>query len=661
MEYDTSYQQICSTRTVQSDKKGFFNEFCADVRSACGDKWLQNYFGKLKSNAARVLSIFSDREVCDPVLGVLEHVQPVFKAKEGLFSAQRRAQADKYYLLACSSSEEEERKELLQQALLAAHLAVIRAPARNVDESIDDGLTLALAYRSRSSILIALGEGEAALSDLKLACNFGLELKESVDYYCKMAKAYATMGEKARSEISLKIAEKLAGSDAGLIIASRKEIANIKPKEKEESRELLPELTHGPNPELSGAAQGVKLVETKEKGRFVVANGGLKTGDVVLCENPVAACLLPSFFGTNCHHCFKRLRNPVACLHCSGVAFCSAQCMGEASESYHRFECEFMDLLIGSGMSILCFIALRVFTQASSLEDGLNTANLLFEHLCSHEDVRQADDYLQRSLMAGFLLRILQKAQYFGRRKTEGVNPTAVELQVATALLGLLQVLQYNAHEIYQTLVTDDHRFEGSKTIHVGAGLYGTGSYFNHECWPSVASYFVGKKLVLRTTKPHRPNEVVAVNYGPIFTTMHLKERQRSLRGRYAFSCNCMACQENWPLLQKLDKQVRFWCTSANCVYLLKFPKDLAKDVRCPRCRKNVSLKESVAKLIKIEELYREAAQAMHAQKTVEAIELFKEGIDLFYQIAALPHKDTLIAQHSLLKCLADTGTTFKK
>ncbi|ALC44325.1 Smyd4 [Drosophila busckii] len=662
MEHDTIYQQVCSTRTVQSDKKGFFNEFYLDVKDACGEKWLLNYFGKLKSNAARVLSIFSDREVCDPVLGVLEHVQPVYKQKDVLVSSQRRAQADKFYLLSCSAANDEERVEMLQQALGHANLAVMRAPAPHSDMAVDNGLTLAMAYRSRASILIGMGEGEAALSDLKLAANFGLESKQSVDYYCKMARAYSVMNEGARADISLKIAEKLAGSDTTLIIACRKEMATAKLTMRHQpEQEVVPQLTHGENSDLTGAANVVKLVETKDKGRFIVANEGLRTGDVVLCENPVAACLLPSFFGTNCHNCFKRLRTPVACIHCSGIAFCSAQCMGEACETYHRFECQFMDLFIGSGMSILCFIALRIFTQASSIEDGISTANLLFEHLCSHQDERKPDDYLQRALMAGFLMRILQKAQYFGRRKTEGVNPTAVELQVATALLGLLQVLQFNAHEIYHTMVTDEHRFEGNKVVYVGAGLFGTGSYFNHECCPTVAGYYVGKKLILTATRPHRPNEVVAVNYGPIFTKMNLKERQRSLRGRYAFSCNCMACQENWPLLQKIDKQVRFWCTSANCVNLLKFPKDLSKDVRCARCRKNISLKESVAKLIKIEELYREAAQAMQSQKTNEAIELFKEGLDQFFLIASLPHKDTLIAQQSLLKCLADTGTTFKK
>lgn len=270
-----------------------------------------------------------------------------------------------------------------------------------------------------------------------------------------------------------------------------------------------------------------------------------------------------------------------------------------------------MDLLIGSGMSILCFIALRVFTQATSLENGLTIANRLIENMCSHVVERKPDDLLQRSVMAAFLLRILQKTEYFGRRTTEAVRPTAIEIQVGTALLGLLQVLQFNVHEIYGTSIVGEHVFDNSKVTYIGAGIFGTGSYFNHECWPTVTRHFVGKKIVLTSARPLEPNDIVSENYGPVFTKKNLKERQRDLRARYLFDCNCLPCRENWPLLQKLDKNVRFKCTSANCVTILKFPKDLSKDVRCTGCRKNVSLKESVAKVIKIEEMYREAAEAM--------------------------------------------------
>lgn len=65
-----------------------------------------------------------------------------------------------------------------------------------MDLAVDDGRSLALSYRSRAGILINLGNGQAAMNDLKLAAAYGLELKENVDYYIKLAKAYACEHEK---------------------------------------------------------------------------------------------------------------------------------------------------------------------------------------------------------------------------------------------------------------------------------------------------------------------------------------------------------------------------------------------------------------------------------------------------------------------------------
>ena len=129
-----------------------------------------------------------------------------------------------------------------------------------------------------------------------------------------------------------------------------------------------------------------------------------------------------------------------------------------------------------------------------------------------------------------------------------------------------------------------------------------------------------------------------------------------------------------------IPKLYHFRCTTPSCGNKLQFPKDIANDVRCARCRKNISLKESIKSVIKCEELYRKAANFMKVsqlnffeqighfiffwyfqeENTQGAIELFKEGIDLFHEVAYLPHKDTLIAQDSLRTCYSDTGTTFK-
>lgn len=60
--------------------------------------------------------------------------------------------------------------------------------------------------------------------------------------------------------------------------------------------------------------------------------------------------------------------------------------------------------------------------------------------------------------MSAFLLRILQKSGFFGRRALESAAPTPIELEVSEVILGVLQVLQFNAHEIYETKLGEKHR-----------------------------------------------------------------------------------------------------------------------------------------------------------------------------------------------------------
>lgn len=81
-----------------------------------------------------------------------------------------------------------------------------------------------------------------------------------------------------------------------------------------------------------------------------------------------------------------------------------------------------MNLLIGSGMSILCFIALRIITQQPSVEMAIQKGRQIVRDLCTHSSQRKATDYLQRAVASAFLLRILQKTNFFGRRTSESGN-----------------------------------------------------------------------------------------------------------------------------------------------------------------------------------------------------------------------------------------------
>lgn len=168
------------------------------------------------------------------------------------------------------------------------------------------------------------------------------------------------------------------------------------------------------------------------------------------------------------------------------MAFCGPKCRNEAISTYHKYECKFLDLLIGSGMSVLSLAALRTMTQKSV--DDVHRNKEGWYALCTNGSKRSGADFLQRTLMAAFLLRCLQKAGFF---KTSGdaVVPTEQEYQVGELLLHHLQVLQFNAHEIYETLYTEEHRLRGGRPAYIGVGVYPTVSLFNHECYPAVTRY----------------------------------------------------------------------------------------------------------------------------------------------------------------------------
>lgn len=326
-----------------------------------------------------------------------------------------------------------------------------------------------------------------------------------------------------------------------------------------------PPLTNGSHSLLTGASSLLDMRNAPgASGRHAIAGQSISAGDTLLVEQPLVACLLADCHGTHCLHCMRALSAsnavPYGCDGCSAVAFCSPACQRIACSTYHRYECRFGDLLIGSGMSVLCYVALRAVTQCVSVDEAVRRGRQTVSELCGHAGQRTMLDRLRRCVMAAFLLSILQKGGFFGekRRKATAGLVTAIgtdELQVAAVLHGLLEVLQFNAHEIYETRLGREHRLVGSKVAYIGVALYKTGALFNHDCHPSVSRSFVGRTMVLTATRPLRAGEPVGENYGPTFLKRGRDQRQRELRSRYWFRCECRSCVENWSLLQQLNNR----------------------------------------------------------------------------------------------------------
>lgn len=62
MEEDRLYTSICSAATLQSDKKGFFQDYADNVLELIGPKWIKD-FQLLNSDEQRLLKCYNDSMV----------------------------------------------------------------------------------------------------------------------------------------------------------------------------------------------------------------------------------------------------------------------------------------------------------------------------------------------------------------------------------------------------------------------------------------------------------------------------------------------------------------------------------------------------------------------------------------------------------------------
>lgn len=65
-------------------------------------------------------------------------------------------------------------------------------------------------------------------------------------------------------------------------------------------------------------------------------------------------------------------------------------------------------------------------------------------------------------------------------------NLSGMRLFLASVLLHLLQCLQFNAHEINETIYKAEFDFFHSKINYIGVGVYPSVALFNHDCYPAV-------------------------------------------------------------------------------------------------------------------------------------------------------------------------------
>ena len=263
----------------------------------------------------------------------------------------------------------------------------------------------------------------------------------------------------------------------------------------------------------------------------------------------------------------------IPCKKCSGVAYCTTFCRDEAEDSYHQYECEFQEVITGLGCSQVARLALRMVTikpynhflnlkeKLLSPSDNIGNSQddyLRVYNLVGLTEKRWPEENLIRCALALVLLSILRASGYFEVKKssTSGDSFSPNELYFGALLLRNLQVLQFNAHEVYEMMRSKKDNLKPCKNVSIGLAIYPTASYFNHSCHPGLSRCFKGKEMVLKSLHPVKVGQEVSENYGYAFYLKSKNDRRKELSARYWFECGCEACKQNLPLLDKLPKSV---------------------------------------------------------------------------------------------------------
>ncbi|XP_042892381.1 SET and MYND domain-containing protein 4-like [Penaeus japonicus] len=660
--------QGCSDITIHDPKNGFFNHFIDQIDEQISTDFIEK-FGKLKTDEDRVVYLWSVKPV-----HTLK-VQSFYKEKSNEVSEARRAAGNKAF-----------QGKKNQEALMLYSQAVMMADH-------EDGDSLALGYANRSAVLYHMGKLELCLQDVELALQAGYPDKLLFKVHDRRGQCLMKLGQYSRALKAFTLAlESLSKADLDekklaswkKDLAKKLEECKGKPDVEKDSPAKAssgPHLYEGPSAILPNASAAVSLENSPEAGRYVVVNRDVEAGKILMAEKPYSAVLKLEVGGTHCTHCFHQLidKAAVPCRWCSGVAFCGPRCRDLALATYHRWECKFFNLLRGSGMSLNSYLALRIITQhglhffkklrhrlqeppqlPSASSPHRPDDYLSLYHLVGLEEQRTPSDHFKRTLMAAFLLKVLQRAHFFGKWDEDANKPdadlTEDELLIGSLLLRHLQVIQFNAHELSGMAFGDTkENFKKTKSVYLGLAVYPTVSFSNHSCYPAVGRYFDGNKMVIVNLRPLKAGEVLYENYGPVFTHNKLLERQRKLMSRYWFKCQCVACKEDWPTYDTMPDRRTVKCTT--CGSGLPQRSHKQSHVKCQECGSSTNVVAALKEAEEAHKFYVAGCKSMDEGKREEAINSFCQYVDSVTQHLVPPLRELHLAVQSLRLLVAARGT----
>ena len=290
----------------------------------------------------------------------------------------------------------------------------------------------------------------------------------------------------------------------------------------------LPKVDGKPNVKLKSCSDAVALAYDKKRGRHLVAARNIKTGSVLIVDDPFSFSTDCRALQTNCLHCHVSLKLEdnvsLPCESCRTVAYCSDICRQESWNNYHKYECTIFDYFYENNLrddniaheQRSHFLLAWRTTVARAIDKATNWIDKEFSELQKsktneEKGCREIDatiepydplDYrtvlalethcrdstcgvnLAKSLKAVFLAKCL--GYILGKMNDKDMEEEELCL-VAVGMMRHIQAVDCNAYEIVENSRDDTTKIWEPQNV--GGAIYTTVSLVNHGCYPNVVRH----------------------------------------------------------------------------------------------------------------------------------------------------------------------------
>ncbi|KYM99519.1 SET and MYND domain-containing protein 4 [Cyphomyrmex costatus] len=326
------------------------------------------------------------------------------------------------------------------------------------------------------------------------------------------------------------------------------------------------------NNEVPCASDAVAIKYNMHYGRHVVATRKIHPGEVIAVEKPYSLILVQENMQTHCSNCLRVCWANIPCNYCTYAMYCSEECRNIEWEKCHDIECAVFSIVLEylTYNFDLCSIRLAVLAlrEAGGIEELRTMLKEIDEHddprtrgfsrdgklhsdkyigvysLVTNSEKRSVSDLFKRTFDTSFIVYFLAtRTVIFGAKLPEDLSGLANNndvIFIGSLILRHQQIIPSNMHSFGEV--------QGLEYVERGIACMPFFSLINHSCNPNILRHSRSEHIVMYAMYPIEKDEQLFDNYGKHYAVMPKVTRQRKLYEQYYFVCNCIPCQQDWPL-----------------------------------------------------------------------------------------------------------------